>query len=113
MAAPSDRIKTEYRPLRRAGQRWRRFGADHRGSRNSPGALASGTARSGKRLRKRRADPRDIVISHGREQRQGDGPAADVFGPRKVAVLETHPAIEREEVQRRVMDADADAALLH
>ena len=65
------------------------------------------------RTRQGRANPGDIRVGHRREQRQGDDAPADVFGMRKIAVLPAELAVEGEQVQRRVVHADADAAFLH
>ena len=61
----------------------------------------------------RGTDPIDVAVGHGREQGNCNRAATDVLGDRKVAFAETERAIEREQVQCRIVDPDADAEFLH
>ena len=58
-------------------------------------------------------DPVDVRQLHRREQRQRHGLAADALGVRELSLAVAQRAIGREEVDRRIVHADADAPLRH
>jgi hypothetical protein len=59
------------------------------------------------------ANPLDVLIAHGRKQRQRGDAAADVLGHGEIAGLEAHLPIQRQQMNRRVVHADADAGGVH
>jgi hypothetical protein len=54
-----------------------------------------------------------VAVLHRGKERQCNGRSSDALGMREVAFAETHRPIQREQVQRGIMHADADALFLH
>src|SRR5690348_13221604 len=64
-------------------------------------------------LSRRSAHAIDVGVRHRREERQRRDGAADALGVRELARAPAELAIEREEMHRRIVHADADAVVAH